>query len=64
MEWGEEVQLVEVVMGDSEYVVEDCERVFHVGGGILGRTCGAWLSDRQWGSCIRQRDSWVRVVWD
>ncbi len=31
MEWREEVQLVEVVMGDSEYVLEDCERVFSVG---------------------------------
>jgi hypothetical protein len=31
MEWREEVQLVEVVMGDNEYVLEDCERVFSVG---------------------------------
>ncbi len=31
MELREEVQLVEVVMGDSEYVVEDCERLFRVG---------------------------------
>ena len=31
MELMEEVQLVEVVMGDSEYVFEDCERLFRVG---------------------------------